>query len=39
MTGRIFGVALMALGATMPIRAVGPSFVDMTWMSISNIYY
>jgi len=39
MTGRIFGVALMVLGAAVPIRAVGPSFVDMTWMSISNIYY
>jgi len=28
---------VMAAGMTMP--AAGPSFVDITWMSISNVYY
>ncbi len=32
-------VVLIALCLMAPIRASGPSYVDMTWMSISNIYY
>jgi len=32
-------VVLMALCLIGTVRASGPSYVDMTWMSISNIYY
>jgi len=31
-------IALVA-GALIPLRAAAPSHVDITWMSISNIYY
>ena len=34
-----FAVFVTALCVIVPVRASGPSFVDMTWMSISNIYY
>src|SRR5204862_4103662 len=30
---------LIASCLVAPVRASGPSYVDMTWMSISNIYY
>ena len=36
---RKFAVALIALSAMAPVRAAGPSYVDMTWMSISNVYH
>ena len=32
-------VVLFALFLICPVRASGPSYVDMTWLSISNIYY
>jgi hypothetical protein len=32
-------VVLIALFLAVHIRAAGPSHVDLTWMSISNIYY
>src|SRR5687767_2691251 len=32
-------VALLVFHLAVPIRASGPSHVDLTWMSISNIYY
>lgn len=35
---KTFGVGLIALFAIVPVRSARPSFVDMTWMSISNIY-
>ena len=34
-----FAVGLMALCVIAPVRAAGPSYVDMTWMSVSNMYY
>jgi hypothetical protein len=39
---RLLPVALAlcaCLSIVSPVRAAGPTFVDMTWMSISNIYY
>src|SRR5262249_42602969 len=33
----VVGVAALCMIA--PVRAAGPSYVDITWMSISNIYY
>jgi hypothetical protein len=30
---------LIALYLVAPVRASGPSYVDVTWMSISNVYY
>ena len=30
---------LLALCVIAPVRAAGPAYVDMTWMSISNVYY
>ena len=38
MTKRFLVVA-MALWASAPVRAAGPSYVDITWMSVANIYY
>ena len=32
-------VGILALAALVPVRAAGPAFVDITWMSISNLYY
>jgi hypothetical protein len=32
-------IGCAAVCAIAPLRAAGPSYVDMTWMSISNIYY
>ncbi|MEO8076097.1 MAG: hypothetical protein ABI818_07195 [Acidobacteriota bacterium] len=32
-------VALGILCVIAPVRAAGPSFVDITWLSISNVYY
>src|SRR5580765_4120457 len=32
-------ITLAALWAAVTASAVAPSFVDLTWMSISNIYY
>ena len=32
-------IALLAALAMTPVLAVGPSSVDITWMSISNVYY
>ena len=34
-----FAAVAIALCVIAPVRAAGPSYVDMTWMSISNIYY
>jgi hypothetical protein len=36
---RRFVLGLTALWLIAPARAAGPSFVDITWMSISNVYY
>ena len=30
---------MVALQLTVPVRATGPSHVDLTWISISNVYY
>ena len=30
---------LIGLCALVSVLAAGPSFVDITWMSISNVYY
>lgn len=32
-------IGLVVLCTIAPVRAVGPSFVDLTWLSISNVYY
>lgn len=32
-------VVLIALFLIAPVRAAGPSYVDITWVSIANIYY
>jgi L-ascorbate metabolism protein UlaG (beta-lactamase superfamily) len=35
-------IAVIVVGATItmrPVAAAGPAFVDITWMSISNMYY
>ena len=32
-------IGSLALCVIAPVRAAGPSYVDMTWMSISNVYY
>jgi hypothetical protein len=32
-------VVLLALYVAVPVRASGPAYVDLTWLSISNIYY
>lgn len=34
-----FAAVVIALCVIAPVRAAGPSYVDMTWMSISNMYY
>ena len=34
-----FAAVAIALCVIAPVRAAGPSYVDMTWMSISNMYY
>lgn len=31
--------ALVLLGVAAPIRAAGPAYVDITWMSIANTYF
>jgi hypothetical protein len=31
--------AVLALWTMKPVLAAGPAFVDITWMSISNVYY
>jgi len=31
--------ALAVLALTLPLSAAGPAFVDITWMSITNVYY
>jgi len=36
---RELAAVLIALFLIVPVRASGPSFVDLTWLSISNIYY
>ena len=36
---RGFAVAAVALAALTSVRAAGPAYVDMTWLSIANIYY
>jgi len=36
---KLFAIGLVAVCLMAPARAAGPSYVDMTWMSISNIYY
>ena len=37
--GRQLAVVVIALMLMAPVRAAGPSFVDLTWLSIANIYY
>ncbi|MGE3511500.1 MAG: MBL fold metallo-hydrolase [Vicinamibacterales bacterium] len=32
-------IALVAVCAIAPMRAAGPSHVDLTWLSIANVYY
>ena len=32
-------IGLIALGGIVSVRAAGPRYVDITWMSISNVYY
>ena len=39
MSVRIFVVGFIALCMIAPVQAAGPSHVDITWMSISNVYY
>src|ERR1700687_36906 len=39
MSVKSYVIALIALWIVGPVRAAGPSHVDLTWMSISNIYY
>ena len=34
-----FAFGLLLLWVIAPVRAAGPSHVDITWMSIANIYY
>jgi L-ascorbate metabolism protein UlaG (beta-lactamase superfamily) len=38
---RLFVLAVLLIGSSglAPMRAAAPSFVDITWMSISNLYY
>ena len=36
---RTLAATLVALSAIAPAQAAGPSYVDITWLSISNIYY
>ena len=36
---RILVTGLVALSVIAPASAVGPAHVDMTWMSITNMYY
>src|SRR5688500_16333090 len=36
---RTLAVATITLMATMMAKAAGPQHVDITWMSISNMYY
>jgi hypothetical protein len=35
----MFAVGVVVLWVNAPLRASGPSYVDMTWVSISNVYY
>ncbi|MQA28735.1 MAG: hypothetical protein GEU82_02695 [Luteitalea sp.] len=34
-----FAAGLVALCVIAPVGAAGPSYVDMTWLSIANVYY
>jgi hypothetical protein len=34
-----FIVGLIPLGLIVPVRAAGPPYVDISWMSMANIYY
>ena len=36
---KLSALIALVLSALIPLRAVAPSHVDITWMSISNIYY
>jgi hypothetical protein len=36
---KVFAAAAAMLFALSPARAAGPSHVDITWMSIANVYY
>ena len=36
---RTIALALVAAWTIIPARAAGPSFVDITWMSIANLHY
>jgi len=34
-----FTVGLIAFWVIAPVRAAGPSYVDITWFSVTNVYY
>lgn len=38
-TAKKLAVGVIALCATVSVQTTGPQYVDITWMSISNIYY
>jgi len=38
-TVKLFAVGLIAFSMVAPAVAVGPSNVDITWISIANVYY
>jgi hypothetical protein len=38
-TARLMALVVAAFLGIIPIAAAGPSFVDITWFSISNMYY